>query len=91
MVVVGLPQHLDGRVSPAAKAALREAAALRDATGLAVETYDERLTTVTAQRSVHDMNLKPAARRRVIDQLAATVILQAWLDRRRNEMMNGDE
>ena len=63
--------------------ALAEAAELHDTIGLPVETYDERLTTVTAQRSLNEMNLSPAARRRAIDQVAAAVMLQAWLDHRR--------
>lgn len=83
VIVVGLPYHLDGRLSPNAKAALEEAQQLHDTIGLPVETYDERLTTVTAQRSIQEMHLSPAARRRAIDQLAATVMLQAWLDHRR--------
>jgi len=83
IIVVGLPYHLDGRMSPNAHAALEEAAQLHDLTGLPVETYDERLTTVTAARSLREMNLNPAARRRAIDQVAAAVMLQAWLDHRR--------
>jgi len=83
VIVVGVPFHLDGRLSPNAKAALEEAQQLHDTIGLPVETYDERLTTVTAQRSLNEMNLSPSARRRAIDQVAAAVMLQAWLDHRR--------
>lgn len=83
MIVVGVPYHLDGRLSPNARAALAEAEELHDTIGLPVETYDERLTTVTAQRSLNEMNLNPAARKRAIDQVAAAVMLQAWLDHRR--------
>lgn len=84
MIVVGVPYHLDGRLSPNARAALEEAEELRATIGLPVETYDERLTTVTAQRSLHEMRLSPAARKRAIDQVAAAVMLQAWLDHRRS-------
>src|SRR5690606_22762805 len=80
LIVVGLPLHLDGRVSESAKKALAEAEELRVTTGLPVETYDERLTTVTAQRSLQDLNLSPAQRKRAIDQVAAAIMLQAWLD-----------
>jgi putative Holliday junction resolvase len=79
-IIVGLPLSLDGSVGPAARAALDEAAALRTITALPVETYDERLTTVTADRSLRAMNVRGRARRRVIDKVAAAVILQAWLD-----------
>lgn len=79
-IVVGLPLSLDGSVGPAAKAALAEADALAARTSLPVETYDERLTTVTADRSLRILDVKGEARKRVIDQLAAAVMLQAWLD-----------
>lgn len=84
IVVVGMPLHLDGRMSPAAKSATAEAEELRATVGVPVVAYDERLTTVSAARSIREMNLTPDARRRVIDQLAAAVMLQAWLDHRRN-------
>lgn len=80
-VVVGLPLSLDGKMGPAATAAADEAAALGDVLAVPVETYDERLTTVTADRSLSSLGLKGQARRRVVDKVAAAVILQAWLDR----------
>lgn len=82
VIVVGMPLHLDGRMSESARAAAVEALELAAASDLPVETYDERLTTVSADRSVRDMNLSPSARRKVIDQLAASIMLQAWLDHR---------
>ena len=83
LVVVGLPLSLDGSVGPAARAALEEVEDLRGALGVPVETFDERLTTVSADRSLMNMNMKADARRRVVDKVAAAVMLQAWLDRRR--------
>ena len=80
-VVVGLPLSLDGKMGPAATAAADEADALGDVLAVPVETYDERLTTVTADRSLSALGLKGQARRRLVDQVAAAVILQAWLDR----------
>ena len=80
IIVVGLPLSLDGSVGPAAEAALAEADALRALTEIPVETYDERLTTVTADRSLQALDLKGPARRKVIDKVAASVMLQAWLD-----------
>jgi putative Holliday junction resolvase len=80
-VVVGLPLSLDGRMGPAATAAAAEAEALGDVLGVPVETYDERLTTVTADRSLSSQGLSGRARRRVVDKVAAAVMLQAWLDR----------
>ena len=80
-VVVGLPLSLSGQVGPAAKAALAEVEALRATLGVPVETYDERLSTVTAERSLMEQSLRAPARRRVVDKVAAAVMLQAWLDR----------
>jgi putative Holliday junction resolvase len=51
--------------------------------GVPVESHDERLTTVTAERSLREQRVKGRARRRVVDQVAAAVMLQSWLDARR--------
>jgi putative Holliday junction resolvase len=83
VVVVGMPYSLVGSVGPAAEAASAEVEELRATIGVPVETYDERLTTVTADRSLMEMKLTAAARRRMVDQVAAAVMLQAWLDHRR--------
>jgi putative Holliday junction resolvase len=80
VVVVGLPLSLDGSTGPAALAILGEAAELRTRLAVPVVTWDERLTTVEAERSLREMGVKGAERRRVVDRLAATVILQSWLD-----------
>jgi putative Holliday junction resolvase len=81
-VVVGLPLALDGRQGPAAKAALAEVDELEEALPVPVETWDERLTTVAADRSMVARGMKAPARRKVVDQVAAAVLLQSWLDRR---------
>ncbi|MEE9417426.1 MAG: Holliday junction resolvase RuvX [Acidimicrobiales bacterium] len=82
IVVVGLPLSLDGTIGPAAKGVLDEIDVLGAALSVPVETYDERLTTVTADRSLMEQNLGAAERRKVVDKVAAAVMLQAWLDRR---------
>jgi putative holliday junction resolvase len=82
-VVVGLPLSLSGKSGPAAQAALAEVATLRQTLaprGITVETADERLTTVEAQRSLTQAGRKGRAARSVIDSAAAMVLLQAWLD-----------
>ena len=81
-VVVGMPLSLDGSVGPAARAAMEEIEQLRDIVGVPVEAFDERLTTVSADRSLVQMKMKADARRRVVDKVAAAVMLQAWIDRR---------
>jgi putative holliday junction resolvase len=82
-VVVGLPIGLSGAAGQAAEAARSEAEALATVVGVPVETYDERFTTVTAERNLADAGVRGRARRQVIDKAAAAVILQSWLDARR--------
>jgi putative Holliday junction resolvase len=82
-VVVGLPLSLNGRRGPAARAAQADADELARRLaprGIPVETFDERLTTVTAARSLRDAGRKTRNQRTRIDQSAAAVLLQAWLD-----------
>lgn len=81
-IVVGLPLSLDGSIGPAARAVLEEVDELAATTAVPVETYDERLTTVTADRTLREQGRKGRDRRQVIDMVAAAVLLQAWLDGR---------
>jgi putative Holliday junction resolvase len=81
-VVVGLPISMGGGMGPAAKAASAEAEALATVLPVPVETYDERLTTVAADRILLAGRVKGGARRRVVDKIAAAVILQGWLEGR---------
>jgi putative Holliday junction resolvase len=83
ILVVGLPLSLDGSSGAAAEAARAEATELAEACQLPVDLWDERLTTVTADRDLMTMQMGAAARRRVVDKVAAAVMLQAWLDHRR--------
>jgi putative Holliday junction resolvase len=80
VVVVGLPISLDGTDGTAALAARAEAAELAAAIDLPVVLHDERLTTVSAQRSLQTQGLRGRRARTVVDQVAASVILQDWLD-----------
>ena len=82
-VVVGLPLSLDGREGQAAELARAEAEALAAVLTVPVELHDERLTTVAADRSLKQSGKGGRARRKVVDQAAATVLLQSWLDRGR--------
>jgi putative Holliday junction resolvase len=83
-VVVGVPLSLSGERGPAARAALDEVASLRaelEPLGITVETEDERLTTVEAQRNLRAAGRSGKPARAVIDSAAAMVLLQSWLDR----------
>lgn len=82
MIVVGLPLSLSGADGPAARAAREEAVALAAATGLPVETADERFTTVTAERALVAGGVRRSARKALVDKVAAAVLLQSWLDGR---------
>ena len=84
VVVVGLPLSLDGTHGPAAESALKEASSWSRPSACPVEMYDERFTTVTAERHMMEVGLDARQRRKVVDKAAAAVILQAWLDHRRN-------
>ncbi len=79
-ILVGLPRHLDGRLGEQAEEILALARALGDALGVKVTTWDERLSTAEAERLLIAADLRRARRRRVVDQVAATLILQAYLD-----------
>jgi putative holliday junction resolvase len=82
VIVVGLPLSLSGGAGPAARAALAEVEALRAIAGdIEVTVHDERLTTVTAERSLIEARMRREARRRVVDKVAAAVMLQSWLER----------
>ncbi|MGK2930416.1 MAG: Holliday junction resolvase RuvX [Acidimicrobiales bacterium] len=80
LVVVGLPLSMDGSVGTAAQRAMDEIDQLTAVLDVPVRTWDERLSTVTAERSLMDQNMNAQARRRVVDKVAAAVILQSWLD-----------
>ena len=81
-IVVGLPLSLDGSIGPAARSAIAEAERLASVAAVPVETFDERLTTVTAERALLEQGVRGSSRRRVVDKVAAAVLLQAWLDGR---------
>lgn len=86
LVLLGLPIDLRGDVGPAAAGVLAEKAELEKVMPVPVEVHDERLTTRIAERSLQDRgDMDGRDRRKVIDMLAASVILQDWLDAHRND------
>jgi putative holliday junction resolvase len=83
-VVVGLPRTLADRTGPSARDAIELADVLaRRIAPTPVRLADERLTTVSAQRSLRQAGVRAKGQRNVIDQAAAVAILQGWLDERR--------
>jgi putative Holliday junction resolvase len=84
LIVVGLPITMAGEIGPAARAVTEESEAIAAATGRPIELFDERMTTVTADRVLKEASLSATARRQFVDKVAAAVMLQTWLDRRRS-------
>jgi putative Holliday junction resolvase len=84
LIVIGLPITMAGQMGPAARAVEDESSAIASATGRPVELFDERMTTVTADRVLREADLSASARRKHVDKVAAAVMLQTWLDRRRS-------
>ncbi len=83
-IVVGLPRNMDGTIGTQARKVLALAERLQAHLGIPVETWDERLTTVAAQKSMNEAHLSRARRRLAVDRIAAQLILQGFLDSRRN-------
>ena len=79
-VVIGLPRQMNGDLGPAATDALAFAEKLRKLLSCEVITWDERLTTVAANRILRDAGQNTRSSRKIVDQVAAQVILQGYLD-----------
>lgn len=89
-IVVGLPKNMDGSLGPSAEAAQEFARLLHDRLEIPVHLWDERLTSLAAERTLVRAGMRRRARRAVRDQLAATMILQGFLDRQRAMADRGD-
>jgi putative holliday junction resolvase len=90
-VVVGLPRTLADRTGPSAVDAIEVADALAARiTPIPVRLADERLTTVSAQRSLREAGVRAKGQKAMIDQAAAVGILQIWLDQRRHALAGPD-
>lgn len=83
-IVVGLPRNMDGSEGESAKNAREFSDMLQKATKLPVALRDERNTTISAHGYLNDVNVRAKKRKKVIDSVAATIILQDYLDFRRN-------
>ena len=80
MIVLGLPRNMNGTYGPASEKVKEFAEKLRAKVPCEVKLWDERLTSVAAQRSLHEVGRNVKNSRDVIDQVAAQLILQGWLD-----------
>jgi putative Holliday junction resolvase len=79
-IIVGLPLHMNGSRGEKAQTCEAFAKALQTQTGIPVELWDERLTTVIANNALRDLNIRGKKRKAVVDAVAAVEILQSWLD-----------
>jgi putative Holliday junction resolvase len=86
-VVVGMPVSLSGEMGPQAQKVARFVETLRARVAVPVQVWDERLSTVAAERVLLDADASRARRRQVIDKVAAAVILQGYLDFRKRESL----
>lgn len=84
-VVVGLPKNMNNTLGPQGKKVMKFTNALKHNYPVDVIFEDERLTTVSAERILVEGNLRRKDRRAVVDQVAATFILQTYLDRERKD------
>jgi putative Holliday junction resolvase len=80
LIVAGLPKRLDGSSSPQTEKAEKFIAELAAMTDIPIETWDERLTTVSAEASLIEANMRRSSRKKVIDSVAAQIMLQHYLD-----------
>lgn len=81
IIVVGLPFSMDGSIGAQAEGVLEFAGALGQVTDIPVDTYDERLSTVEADRLMREAGAKRGKRKENLDAMAAAVILQGYIDR----------
>ncbi len=82
LIVIGLPRLMDGRLDTAAQQAQAFGAQVGQATGRPVAYWDERLTSVAAERFLIEQGKRRSKRRQEIDRVAATLLLQGYLDYR---------
>ncbi len=79
-IVIGLPLNMDGSEGPRAAFSREFGDKLAKLTGLEIIYWDERLTTAAAQRLLIEADVRREKRKQVVDQMAAVLILQTWLD-----------
>ncbi|TQQ84605.1 Holliday junction resolvase RuvX [Peptacetobacter hominis] len=79
-IVSGLPKNMNGTIGPQGERVQKFCELIKEETGLEIEFWDERLTTVAAERSLLEADVSRQKRKKVIDMLAAVIILQGYLD-----------
>ncbi len=83
-IVSGLPKNMNGTLGPQGEKVIKFCELLESETNIKIEYWDERLSTVAAERTLIQGNVRRENRKGVIDMVAAVIILQGYLDRQRN-------
>lgn len=83
-IVSGLPKNMNGTLGPQGEKVIKFCELLEEETGIKIEYWDERLSTVAAEKTLIQGNVRRENRKCVIDMVAAVIILQGYLDRQRN-------
>ena len=81
VILSGLPKNMNGTIGPQGENVLELCEKLKEFLGLPIEMWDERLTTVAATRAMLEADMSRAKRKKIVDKMAATYILQGYLDR----------
>lgn len=81
-IVVGLPKNMNGTIGPRGEICMAFAEELRQTLSMPVHLWDERLTTVSAQRTLLEADVSRRKRKQVVDKMAAAILLQNYLDSR---------
>ena len=90
-VVVGYPKNMDGTTGERAQKCERFAQRLRNVVTVPVELWDERRTTVTAHEILNEADIRGQKRKDMVDEVAATIILESYLAYRRNQKEKAKE
>jgi len=80
LILVGMPRNMDGSYGPAAEKVRAFVAALKEQIAIPIRTWDERLTTVQAHRFLSEAEVRGRDRKGKVDQTAAAILLQSYLD-----------
>lgn len=81
-IVIGLPKNMNNTLGPQGEKVIKYSNMLKEKTGIPIEFYDERLSTMAVERTLIEADVSRAKRKTVVDKLAAVYILQTYLDSR---------
>jgi len=83
-IVIGLPKNMNGTIGESGERAIEFSELIKERLNIKIQMWDERLTTVAANRAMLEADLSRQKRKKIVDKIAATYILQGYLDRLSN-------